>query len=586
MKTKRAIISVYEKRGIVELARALHELGVSLIGSGGTARLLRDAGLPVTPVAELTGAPEMLNGRVKTLHPAIHGGILARNLESDLADLAAQSIELIDLVVCNLYPFSETVARSAVTLEEAVEQIDIGGVTLLRAAAKSFARVTVVTDPVDYPTIIKKVEQSGAVDEPTRQTLALKAFHHTAAYDAAITDYLRKQFRHTHHQQPLRYGVNPHQKPAQIYTTETPLPLRIRNGSPGTINLMDALHGWPLVRELKAALGLPAAASFKHVSPAGAAVAVPLDAHLKKAYFVDDVELTPLATAYARARGADRMSSFGDWIALSDTVDVPTARLISREVSDGVIAPGYEPEALEILKKKKKGSYPIVEIDPGYQPPPDETRQIYGINFVQRRNDAKIDSSLFGNIVTTSKLLPDEARRDLIVATVALKYAQSNTVCYAKDGQVIGVGAGQQSRIHCTRLAGGKADNWWLRQHPRVVSFQFKEGIGRAAMNNAIDLYILDEVDEIERPFWEANFREVPEPLTDAERAEWLNQLQGVALSSDAFFPFRDNIDRAKRSGVQYVIQPGGSVRDDAVIATANQYGMTMIFTGLRLFTH
>lgn len=586
MEIKRAILSVYDKTNIIDLGRALHALGIELVGSGGTARLLREAGLPVTDVAELTGAPEMLGGRVKTLHPVVHGGILARDLDTDLADLTAQSIGLIDLVVCNLYPFSETVAQPDVTLAEAVEQIDIGGVTLLRAAAKNFARVTAVSDPTDYPTLINQLKSSGAVDEPTRQALALKAFHHTAAYDAAIADYLRKQFSHTQNQQPLRYGVNPHQKPAQIYSTETPLPLRLLNGSPGTINLMDALHGWPLVKELKAALGLPAAASFKHVSPAGAAVAVPLDDHLKRAYFVDDIELTPLATAYARARGADRMSSFGDWVALSDTVDVPTARLISREVSDGIIAPGYEPAALEILKKKKQGKYPIIEIDPSYEPPLDETRQIYGVTFAQRRNDALIDESLFDNIVTTSRLLPDSAKRDLIVATIAVKYAQSNSVCYAKDGQIIGLGAGQQSRIHCTRMAGAKADNWWLRQHPRVLGFAFKAGIGRAAMNNAIDLFVLDEVDEVERPFWEANFRQVPEPLTDAERAEWLTQLQGVALSSDAFFPFRDNIDRAKRSGVQYIIQPGGSVRDNAVIETADQYGMTMVFSGLRLFTH
>lgn len=586
MEKKRAILSVYDKTDIINFGQNLDQLGFELVASGGTARLLREAGLTVRDVSEITGAPEMLGGRVKTLHPVVHGGILARDIPSDLADLTAQAIDKIDIVVCNLYPFSETVAQPDVTLAQAVEQIDIGGVTLLRAAAKNFARVTAVSSPADYPTIITQLQQNGTIDDPTRQTLALKAFHHTAAYDAAITNYLRQQFDHTNQRQQLRYGVNPHQKPAQIYTTESPLPITVLNGSPGTINLMDALHGWPLVKELKAALGLPAAASFKHVSPAGTAVSVPLTDELKQAYFVDDVELSPLAIAYARARGADRMSSFGDWVALSDTVDVPTAKLISREVSDGVIAPDYEPEALAILKKKKGGKYPIVQIDPDYEPSLQETRQIYGITFAQRRNDATIDESLFENIVTANKDLPDSAKRDLIVATIALKYAQSNTVCYAVDGQVIGMGAGQQSRIHCTRLAGGKADNWWLRQHPRVLGFQFKEGVGRAAMNNAIDLYVLNEVDEVERPFWEANFAEIPAPLTDEERAEWLGKLQNVALSSDAFFPFRDNIDRAQRSGVQYIIQPGGSVRDDIVIKTADAYGMTMVFTGLRLFTH
>ncbi len=352
------------------------------------------------------------------------------------------------------------------------------------------------------------------------------------------------------------------------------------------INLLDALHGWPLVKELKAALGLPAAASFKHVSPAGAAVAVPLTPELEKAYFVADLELSPLATAYARARGADRMSSFGDWIALSDVVDVSTARLIAREVSDGVIAPGYEPEALAILQRKKKGNYPVIEIDPAYTPPLLERRQVFGLTFEQRRNDALIDAALLENIVSRSKHLPDMAGRDLIVATIATKYAQSNTVCYAKDGQVIGMGAGQQSRIHCTRLAGDKADNWWLRQHPRVLTFRFQPDVPRAVKNNAIDLFVLDEIGDRERPSWEALFEAVPPRLTPQERAEWLAQMRHVALSSDAFFPFRDNIDRAQRSGVRYIIEPGGSVRDADIIQAADEYGMTLIFSGLRLFLH
>lgn len=584
--TKRAILSVYNKSGLEDLGRELAELGFELVASGGTARRLRDAGLHVTDVSALTGAPEMLGGRVKTLHPTVHGGILARDSEDDRADLAAHQIEMIDLVVCNLYPFSETVARPAVTLADAVEQIDIGGVTLLRAAAKNCARVTVVCDPADYGSLLAQLRAEGHVDAPTRQALALKAFHHTAEYDAAITNYLRQQFPQTHSRLALRYGVNPHQAPAQIFTTQGELPIQVLNGAPGTINLLDALNGWPLVKELKAALNLPAAASFKHVSPAGAAVSVPLSPEVAQAYFVDDLQLSPLAVAYARARGADRMSSFGDWIALSDVVDVPTARMIAREVSDGVIAPGYKPEALQILSRKKGGRYPVIQIDPDYEPPLMEMRQVYGLTLMQRRNDAVIDDSLLANVVSVNKDLPQSARRDLIVATIALKYAQSNSVCFARDGQVIGMGAGQQSRVHCVRLAGGKADNWWLRQHPRVLGFDFKEGIGRAEMNNAIDLYVLDEIHAQERPSWEATFATVPPPLSAAERRDWLAQLDHVAVSSDAFFPFRDSINRAARSGAKYIIEPGGSIRDDDVIAAADEYGMTMVFSQLRLFTH
>lgn len=584
--TKQALLSVSNKEHLIELAQELHALHFKLIASGGTARSLREAGLPVQEVAELTGAPEMLDGRVKTLHPAVHGGILARNIASDQADLAAQGYANIDLVVCNLYPFQQTVAQENVSLAEAIEQIDIGGVTLLRAAAKNHTRVTILCDPADYMRVVAEIKGHGDTSLETRQALALKAFQQTAVYDDAISNYLRSQFGHTHSQLTLRYGINPHQKPAQIYTLHGALPLQVLNGSPGTINLLDALHGWPLVKELKTATGLPAAASFKHVSPAGTAVAVPLTPELAKAYFVDDLELTPLATAYARARGADRMSSFGDWVALSDVVDLTTARLINREVSDGVIAPGYEPDALALLRKKKNGSYPIVQIDPDYEPPLLETRQVFGITFQQRRNDALIDDNLLVNIVSDSRELPDSAKRDLIVATIATKYAQSNTVCYAVDGQIIGMGAGQQSRIHCTRLAGSKADNWWLRQHPRVLGFQFKEGVQRAVKNNAIDLYVLDEIGEVERPSWVDLFAEIPAHLTNTERREWLAKLQNVALSSDAFFPFRDNIDRAHRSGVKYLIEPGGSVRDEDVIAAANDYGMTLIFSGLRLFTH
>ncbi|MFO7917860.1 MAG: phosphoribosylaminoimidazolecarboxamide formyltransferase [Anaerolineae bacterium] len=384
----------------------------------------------------------------------------------------------------------------------------------------------------------------------------------------------------------LRYGVNPHQKPARVFVEEGDLPFEALNGRPGYINLLDALNGWQLVRELKALLGRPAATSFKHVSPAGAAVAMPLSEAEKKACFVEDLDLSPLATAYARARGADRMSSFGDWISLSDPCDVPTARVVRREVSDGIIAPGYEPDALEILKQKRNGGYRILQIDPEYEPPEMEKRTLFGLTLEQPRNDVVLSEELFENIVTENENLPASGLRDLIVASVALKFTQSNSVCFAYNGQVTGVGAGQQSRVHCTRLAASKSDLWFLRQHPRVLNFQFAEGISRAQKNNAIDVYFLEEISEAEEEAWEKAFKVVPERLTPEEKREWLDQVNEVALSSDAFFPFRDSIDRASRSGVSYVAQPGGSLNDEGVIAACDEYGMVMCFTGVRLFHH
>jgi len=384
----------------------------------------------------------------------------------------------------------------------------------------------------------------------------------------------------------LRYGVNPHQAPARIYTKGEALPITVLNGSPGYINLLDALNSWQLVHELKASLGIPSAASFKHVSPAGAAVAVPLTKELKKAYFVDDLDLSPVATAYARARGADRLSSFGDWAALSDVCDVPTAMLLKREVSDGIIAPGFEPEALEILKQKKKGKYNIIQIDQSYTPPLMESRDIFGITFEQKRNDAVFGPSTLTNIVTENKSLPEEAKRDLLLCQVVLKYTQSNSVCYAHNGQIIGVGAGQQSRIHCTRLAGSKADRWFLRQHPVALSLKFKDHIGRADRDNAIDQFLEDNLTPAEQFTWQDNFAAPTNRLSAEEKREWITMLKGVSVGSDAFFPFRDNVDRAQQSGSRYIIQPGGSVRDDLVIDACNEYGMVMAFTGIRLFHH
>jgi phosphoribosylaminoimidazolecarboxamide formyltransferase/IMP cyclohydrolase len=384
----------------------------------------------------------------------------------------------------------------------------------------------------------------------------------------------------------LRYGFNPHQKPARIYSSGGTLPFRVLGGAPGYINMLDALNSWQLVSELKQALKMPAAASFKHVSPAGAAVGVHLNDTLRKAYFVDDMEESPLMAAYARARGADRVSSYGDFAALSDVVDAPTARLINREVSDGVIAPGYDREALEILKAKKNGRYLVMEIDPGYRPGETEAKEVFGLTMEQKRNDALIDMNLLENIVTRNKELPESAKRDLIVATATLKYTQSNSIDFAYDGQAIGVGAGQQSRIHCTRLAADKADRWYLRQHPVLLDLKWRDGVSRAERNNAIDLYLQERLNEFEKQNLEMAMVKVPPQLTYEEKAEWLKGLKGVSLSSDGMIPFRDTIDRACESGAGYIVQPGGSIRDKDVIKACDDYGIVMIFSGLRLFHH
>ena len=389
----------------------------------------------------------------------------------------------------------------------------------------------------------------------------------------------------------LKYGCNPNQKPSKIYMSDgSELPIKVLSGKPGYINFLDAFNGWQLVRDLKKATGLPAATSFKHVSPAGAAVGLPLTETLAKIYWVDDMDwrnFSPIACAYARARGADRMSSFGDFVSLSDVCDADTAKLIKREVSDGVIAPGYEPEALEILKAKKNGNYNVIQIDPAYKPEPIEHKQVFGITFEQGRNEMPIDEAFLGKIVTDTTDIPEDAKRDLIIAMITLKYTQSNSVCYVKGGQAIGIGAGQQSRIHCTRLAGQKADNWLLRQCPKVLNLPFKEGVARPNRDNAIDVYMSEDyMDVLAEGEWQKVFSERPEPLTREEKREWLNQMDGVALGSDAFFPFDDNVERAHRSGVKYIAQPGGSIRDDLVIEACNKYGIAMYFTGMRLFHH
>ncbi|EGS19163.1 putative bifunctional purine biosynthesis protein [Thermochaetoides thermophila DSM 1495] len=587
-----AIISVYDKTGLLDLAKGLVKNNVRILASGGTARMIRESGFPVEDISAITKAPEMLAGRVKTLHPDVHAGILARNLASDEKDLAEQNINKVDYVICNLYPFKETVAKVNVTIPEAVEEIDIGGVTLIRAAAKNHARVVILSDPKDYPEFLKELE-AGEIREESRKRYALKAFEHTADYDAAISDFFRKQYAGDGLQYlPLRYGTNPHQKPASAFIAEGQLPFKVLCGSPGYINLLDALNSWPLVKELKKALGKPAAASFKHVSPAGAAIGLPLTAEERKVYMVDDIpgiETSALAQAYARARGADRMSSFGDMIALSDIVDVPTASIISKEVSDGVISPGYEPEALEILKKKKGGKYLVLQMDPEYEPGKTETRTVYGVTLQQGRNDYEITPETFKNvIVPKNSTLPESALRDLTVATIAVKYTQSNSVCYATRGQVVGLGAGQQSRIHCTRLAGDKADNWWLRFHPRVLGIKWKKGTKRPDKSNAIDLLVSGQLPKSgpERESFEALFEEVPAAFTEEEKTEWLSKLTDVVVSSDAFFPFTDNVYRASRTGVKYIAAPLGSQNDVPVIETAEKLGITFVEQNIRLFHH
>ncbi|KAG1801756.1 AICARFT IMPCHase bienzyme [Suillus variegatus] len=590
-----ALLSVYDKTDLLDLAQGLRSAGVRLLGSGGTAKKIREAGIPIEDVADITKTPEMLGGRVKTLHPAIHGGILARSIPADEQDLKAQNISPISIVVCNLYPFASTISKPSCTFADAVEEIDIGGVTLLRAAAKNHERVSVLSDPTDYHAFLQALQHGqGDVGQVLRNRLALKAFEMTAKYDDAISGYFREQYASTPESGPvqrmvLRYGANPHQKPAQTFVAEGELPFKVLSGSPGYINLLDALNSYALVKELQEALNLPAAASFKHVSPAGAAVGLELDETEKHVYGVEDLKepLTPLACAYARARGADRMSSFGDFIALSAPCDLATARIISREVSDGIIAPGYSPEALEVLKKKKAGKYCVLEMDPSYKPSDIETRQVYGVSLQQRRNDVKIDAKLFENLVTKNKDVPTQALTDLIVATLAVKYTQSNSVSYAKHGAIIGLGAGQQSRIHCTRLAGSKADNWWLRHHPRVLALPFKKGVKRAEKANAIDLFVSGEVLEGgERAQWEGQFEEVPAPLSESEKKEWAGKLDEVACSSDAFFPFADNVHRARKSGVRYLAAPSGSVMDEECIKAADEHEMVFAHTSLRLFHH
>ncbi|CAG0900133.1 unnamed protein product [Darwinula stevensoni] len=586
---KLALISVSDKTGILDFGRELHSLGFALIASGGTGKALRSVGIPVRDVSDLTGFPELIGGRVKTLHPTIHAGILCQMTKRDLDDLKLHGIQPISVVVCNLYPFEELVKKAGVSIEEAVENIDIGGVTLLRAAAKNHTRVLVVCDPADYKIAYEKLVEDEWPEKGLgfRQQMAVKAFQHTCNYDRCISQHFSKIFNVFRGEKELRYGMNPHQKPAFICPPEglSSLPFSVINGDPGYINLLDALNAYQLVYELSMISEgqFPAAASFKHVSPAGAALGLPLSVDEAKVYLVDDMmlEMTPMAAAYARARGADRMSSFGDFIALSHLCDEATAKIIGREVSDGIIAPSYSNTALEILKKKKNGKFVILLMKTEYMPPEMESRTVYGLTLAQKRNDALIDESLFSCIVSDKKALTPETKRDLLIAAASAKYTQSNSIIIVYNGQVIGTGAGQQSRIHCTQLACQKALNWWLRFHPKVLSLKFKAGVKRSVKSNVVESFLAQQLGEIT-----SFLEEEPIMITSDEKAEWKQNLKGASLCSDAFFPFRDCVDLASEYGIENVISPCGSVNDEEVIKAANEHGMVFVQSKFRLFHH
>lgn len=610
---KRALVSVSDKTGIVEFCTALQKnYGTELLSTGGTAKKLRESGLDVKDVSEFTGGAECLDGRVKTLHPKIHGGLLAvrGNAQHD-ADMEAQGMSNIDMTILNLYPFEETMKRENVTFEQCVENIDIGGPSMMRSTAKNHVATTIVTNPNQYDELIKELAgNNGGTTHKTRKLCAAKAFALSAKYDGMIASYFAEQIKKDEADPEaftkdvvvprvyapefkLKYGCNPHQKPAAILSRMgEKLPFEVLNGTPGYINLLDAANAWQLVKELKEATGLAAAASFKHVSPAGAAVAVALTDVECKAYEVTEetrAALTPVSLAYLRARNADPMCSFGDFSAVSDVVDEQTALYLKKEVSDGIVAPGYTPEALAILKSKKGGKFIVLEATKDYDAGTDEYREVYGMTFCQKRNDTVLTTDHMSTVVTdSSKCAPvnDAAIRDLIVASICVKYTQSNSVGFSKNGMMVGVGAGQQSRVDCVKLAGRKVQTWYLRQHPKVLALPFKEGVKRQSRVNARVRYIEGDFTDEEKIRWNDMFTVVPEALTYEEKQEFLSASTGIAISSDAFFPFRDSIDHASKLGVSYVAQPGGSVLDGQVTEACNEYGIAMCHTGVRLFHH
>ncbi|EER11592.1 bifunctional purine biosynthesis protein, putative [Perkinsus marinus ATCC 50983] len=571
-----ALVSVYDKTGLDSLGKCLASYGVKILSTGGTAKKMKDLGCSVMDVSEYTGSPEILDGRVKTLHPKVHGALLAvRGNESHERQLVELGIEKIDLVVVNLYPFEEAVASMSSDFSACIENIDIGGPCMIRAAAKNSHGVCILTSTADYDELARELAMNkGSTTPEFRRRMACKAFALTARYDSKIAAYMSSLADST---EPLAGSVT-----------------QVLNGTPGYINLLDAINSWMLVREMDTATGLPSAASFKHVSPAGAAVA---SAELQgNEAFVYEVapsargNLTPVALAYIRSRNGDPMCSFGDFVAVSRTVDVSLASLLKSDVSDGIIAPGYEPEAYEILKAKKGGKFVILHGDTNFVCPEIEVRSLGGLGLLQKRNDIIFDSSYLQNIVTkASTSFTQQQIIDLIVCSIAVKYTQSNSVGFCKDGMMIGIGAGQQSRVDCVKLAARKVQNWWHRQHPKVLGMKFKSSVKKQARVNARVRYIEGDMSELEYTNWKAdNFdpADVPEPLSDEEKAAFMKTLTGVAVSSDAFFPFRDSIDVCSRYGVTSVVQPGGSVADAEVIEACDQYSMTMAFSSLRLFHH
>lgn len=595
---RRALVSVSDKTGIVEFCTFLNSKGVELLSTGGTAKKLRESGLDVQDVSDYTGAAECLDGRVKTLHPKVHGGLLAvRGNEQHEKQMEEQGMKPIDMTILNLYPFEATVAKGS-GFEQCIENIDIGGPSMLRSTAKNHAFTAIVTSPEQYAKIQVEIETKGGTSLALRKGLAAQAFALSAAYDSTISSWFANQLssdapvaaRVYKPEFPLKYGCNPHQKPAYISSRlGSDLPFEIKNGVPGYINLLDAANAWQLVLELKQATGLAAASSFKHVSPAGAAVAVPLNDVEAKAYEVTEEtreSLTPAALAYLRARNADPMCSFGDFCAISDEVDEATAKYLKKEVSDGIVAPSYTSAALEILKSKKGGKFIVLQATANYLPGDVEYREVYGMTFSQKRNDVIIGKDHMQKVVTAKTNLGDAAVRDLILASICIKYTQSNSVGFAKDGMMVGVGAGQQSRVDCVKLAGRKVTTWYLRQHPKVLALPFKEGVKRQDRVNARVRYIEGDFTAEERARWEQHFTETPAPLTEREKVDFMKGSSGISLSSDAFFPFRDSIDHASKLGVSFVAQPGGSVQDKQVTEACDEYEMAMCFTATRLFHH
>merc|ERR1719323_405643 len=576
VKVKTALISVFDKAGLEEFGSFLAKQGVHVLSTGGTAAKLRELGCTVQDVAEYTGSPEILDGRVKTLHPKVHGGLLAaRGNEKHEAEMAVHEIRGIDLVIVNLYPFTQAVEKGG-DFATCIENIDIGGPAMIRASAKNNNSVAIVTSPSQYPDVMEQMSQGdGCTTLALRRNLAAAAYALTAAYDASVSGWFAGQVTSPPAPQsitfsvdrPLKYGCNPHQVPAALCSVldSGRLPFAVESGTPGYINLLDAINAWQLAHELAQATKMPAAASFKHVSPAGAAIGVPLTDDERVVYEVKDKELTPTATAYVRARNADPMCSFGDFVAISHEVDLATANILKIEVSDGIIAPGFQPEALEVLKAKKQGKFIVLKADPDFVPPMKEYRMVGGVGFVQRRNDELFDESRLQKIVTKKTDLSEAAKLDLILASIAIKYTQSNSVGYSKGGMIIGVGAGQQSRVDCVKLAARKASTWRMRFHPKVMALAFKQGVKRQDRVNARVRYIEGDMQEAELQQWEKNFEEAPAALAESEKADFLAGLSGVSVSSDAFFPFRDSIDACSRIGVSFVAQPGGSVADAEV---------------------